>query len=48
MILEALRPLRFDDGRGYYFATRLDGIELLFADHPELEGKSMLEPNFPA
>jgi hypothetical protein len=34
MILEALRPLRFDDGRGYYFATRLDGIELLFADHP--------------
>jgi PAS domain S-box-containing protein len=43
MILEALRPLRFDDGQGYYFATRLDGIELLFADHPELEGKSMLE-----
>ena len=42
MVREALRPLRFNNGRGYYFATRLDGVEQLFADHPELEGRNLL------
>jgi signal transduction histidine kinase/ActR/RegA family two-component response regulator len=42
LIRETLRPIRFNNGRGYFFATDLDGIEQLFAVHPELEGKSML------
>lgn len=43
IILDALRPIRFNNGRGYYFATRLDGVELLFADRPELEGKLLID-----
>jgi|GEM_PF-266856 len=41
-IREALRPLRFNNGRGYFFITRMDGVEILFADRPELEGKNLL------
>ena len=43
MILDALRPIRFEYGSGYYFATRLDGVEILFADKPEMEGLNMLD-----
>lgn len=43
LIIEALRPIRFNQDRGYYFMTRLDGVEMLFADHPEMEGKNLLE-----
>ncbi len=42
MIKEALRPVRFHKGRGYYFAFGLDGVETLFAANPAMEGKSML------
>ncbi|MBU1611545.1 MAG: cache domain-containing protein [Proteobacteria bacterium] len=42
MIIESLRSLRFNKGRGYYFITALDGTEMLFADMPELEGKNIL------
>jgi two-component system, cell cycle sensor histidine kinase and response regulator CckA len=43
LIRESLRAIRFNQGRGYFFVTGLDGTEQLFADRPELEGKSMLE-----
>ena len=43
MIIDALRPIRFADGFGYYFATRLNGVEVLFADKPELEGLNLLD-----
>jgi len=43
MILDALRPIRFEQASGYYFATRLDGIEVLFADKPEMEGLNLLD-----
>jgi signal transduction histidine kinase len=43
LIKDALRPIRFNNGRGYYFATRLDGVEQLFADRPDLEGLNLLE-----
>jgi PAS domain S-box-containing protein len=43
IITSALRPIRFNHNRGYFFATGLDGVEILFADRPELEGQSMLE-----
>lgn len=47
MIRDALRPIRFNNGRGYYFAFSMDGIEQLFADRPELEGPNMLEVRGP-
>jgi hypothetical protein len=43
LIVEALRPVRFNNGRGYYFATSLDGVEQLFADRPELENTNILD-----
>ena len=43
MVLDALRPIRFENGIGYYFAKRLDGLEMLFADRPQLEGKNLLD-----
>ena len=43
MILDALRDIRFENNSGYYFATSLEGIEILFADKPELEGVNLLE-----
>ncbi len=38
-ILEALRSIRFNAGRGYYFITSLNGIEHLFPPNLALEGK---------
>jgi PAS domain S-box-containing protein len=43
LIREALRPIRFNSGRGYYFATRLDGIEQLCATCRHLEGQNLLD-----
>lgn len=41
MVIELLRPIRWDNGRGYYFAGRVEGqIIDLFADEPYFEGKS--------
>lgn len=42
MIMCALRPIRFDHGKGYFFITRLDGIEILFSDKPEIEGTNII------
>ena len=42
VIIESIRPVRFNNGRGYFFVTRLDGVELLFADRPEIEGKQLI------
>ncbi len=40
-IIELLRPIRWDNGRGYYFAGRVQsGLIDLFADEPFFEGKS--------
>ncbi|MGE0086000.1 MAG: cache domain-containing protein [Desulfococcaceae bacterium] len=41
MIKDALRPVRFNKGRGYYFAGNFMGTEQLFADRPEMEGKDL-------
>lgn len=43
IVKDALRPIRFSEGKGYYFATRMDGVEILFADRPEMEGKNLLD-----
>lgn len=41
-IIDALRPIRFDNGNGYYFITTLNGVPHLQAKSPELEGTNML------
>ena len=43
MVKEALRPIRFNHGRGYYFAFDLKGIEQLFPVNPAMEGKDMTQ-----
>jgi PAS domain S-box-containing protein len=43
LVREALRPIRFNKRRGYYFATSLTGVEELFADRPQLEGKNLID-----
>ncbi len=43
MITDALRPIRFQGDKGYYFICGFDGTEILFADKPELEEKNLLE-----
>jgi len=42
MIKDALRPIRFNKGRGYYFVVSMDGTELLYPVSPEFEGKNLL------
>ena len=41
-IIETLRIMRFEQGKGYYFITSMNGVEMLFSDKPEMEGKNML------
>jgi len=36
-----LTNVRFNEGRGYYFAINMTGVEELFPPHPELEGKDL-------
>ena len=42
-IIEALRPLRYFDGRGYFFVDTLDGDCVLLPTQPKLEGSSLLD-----
>ena len=42
LIVEALRPIRFFNGRGYYFVDGMDGQCLLLPINPTLEGTSLL------
>lgn len=42
MIREALRPIRYSDGRGYFFIDRLDGVNVLYPVFPEYEGKNIM------
>jgi PAS domain S-box-containing protein len=42
MVVDALRPIRFDNGSGYYFAIRMDGMGIFFADRPEMDWTDIL------
>ncbi|MBN1326944.1 MAG: cache domain-containing protein, partial [Candidatus Cloacimonetes bacterium] len=39
----ALRPIRFNNGRGYYFAVSLDGVEKLYPVAPQFENQNLLD-----
>lgn len=41
LIVEALRPIRFFDGRGYFFINDRNGSIILNAANPQLEGKNV-------
>lgn len=43
LIVEALRNLRFFDGRGYFFIDGMDGTCILLPTAPEREGSSLLD-----
>jgi PAS domain S-box-containing protein len=43
MIIDALKPIRFEQGSGYYFISRTDGVAILFPSKPKLEGVNLLE-----
>lgn len=43
IIIDALRPVRFDNGDGYYFIISYDGTLKLTAESPEIENTNMLE-----
>ncbi|HDQ92772.1 MAG TPA: hypothetical protein ENN89_01470, partial [Synergistetes bacterium] len=43
MIREALRPIRYSDGRGYFFIVSIDGVEVLYPVFPESEGKDVTD-----
>jgi len=43
IIIEALRPIRFFNGRGYYFAVSMEGVELLYPIAPEFEGQNVID-----
>lgn len=40
---EAIRPIRFFNGRGYFFMFDLTGVEVLFPIRPELEGERIVD-----
>lgn len=43
LIVEALRPTRFYDGRGYYFIDDMSGQFVLLPIAPQMEGKTILD-----
>lgn len=43
LIIEALRPIRFFEGRGYYFIDDMQGRFVLLPISPQLEGKVSLD-----
>jgi len=43
MIKDALRNIRFNGGRGYYFAGSMDGVDHLYPVRPEIEGTNLID-----
>ncbi len=43
IIKETLRPIRFNKGRGYYFAVSMQGVERLYPVAPQFEDQNLLD-----
>lgn len=43
MIKDSLRPIRFNNGRCYFFMVSMDGVEQLYPIKPELEGVNLID-----
>jgi two-component system NtrC family sensor kinase len=46
LIKEALRPIRFNDGRGYIFIRSVDGSYILYPPDPSREGSNVKLSHF--
>lgn len=42
-IITALRPIRFNQSRGYYFIYQMDGVAVMHPLQPQIEGKQMID-----
>lgn len=42
LIKDALRPIRYNDGRGYIFITSMQGVEILYPTNPEYEDQNII------
>ena len=42
-IKDSLRPIRFNDNRGYFYINSMEGVNILHPITPEFENKSMLD-----
>ncbi len=42
LVKEALRPIRFNNGRGYYFMVSMQGVEKLYPIAPQFEDQDLL------
>jgi signal transduction histidine kinase/ActR/RegA family two-component response regulator len=42
LILEALRPIRFNNGSGYFFVVTMQGVEKLYPVAPQFENQNLL------
>lgn len=47
IIREALRPVRFNDGNGYFFIRSVQGISILFPPDPSKEGLNVYSSSSP-
>ena len=43
LVKDALRDVRFNDNRGYYFMYKMDGTNLLLPPLPDLEGENFIK-----
>ncbi|MCL9779936.1 cache domain-containing protein [Vibrio sp. S4M6] len=43
IILEAIRPIRYNEGRGYYFIYDINGVNVMHPISPNLEGKNLID-----
>lgn len=43
LVVEALRPIRFNNGRGYYFMVTMQGVEKLYPVAPQFENQNLLD-----
>jgi signal transduction histidine kinase len=43
MIADALRPVCFNDGKGYYFIDSLSGENILYPPYPSFEGQNIVD-----
>jgi len=42
MIIDALGPIKFEEDRGYFFISRLDGVAVLFPSNPDFVGVNLI------
>jgi len=41
LIKDAIRPISYNNGRGYYFIYKMNGVNILYPPSPQFEGKDM-------